>query len=224
MAILKSRKKINKNNIALEHLLLFKNHLGSRFSFRNNLMDEYTFGVDSTSNTIFNIEKTLVLLKRALNFLSSIKKENKQILFVGTGLKVRKLTKFVGKSINEPYVNMRWVKGLLTNWESLSSSIKFYDLFLKRLDLTSKSEQKLKQTFQGLRSLKELPSVIFIIDLENDFEVVSEAKKLNIPIVAIIDNNSKFINQIDYPILSNTGSILPFYLIISLVIETLKNN
>ena len=80
MAILKSRKKINKNNIALEHLLLFKNPLGSRFSFRNNLMDEYTFGVDSTSNIIFNIEKTLVLLKRALNFLF-IKKGNKQILF-----------------------------------------------------------------------------------------------------------------------------------------------
>ena len=73
-----------------------------------------------------------------------------------------------------------------------------------------------------MKSLSKFPE--FIIDLENDFEVVSEAKKLNIPIVAIIDNNSKFINQIDYPILSNTGSILPFYLIISLVIETLKNN
>jgi small subunit ribosomal protein S2 len=222
MSILKVKKKINKNNVALEHLLLFKNHLGSRFSFRNTSVDEYIFGVDSTSNTVFNIEKTLTLLKRALNFLSLIKKENKQILFVGTGLKVRKLAKFVGKSTNEPYVNMRWVKGLLTNWESISSSVKFYDLFLKRLDLTNKSEQKLKQTFQGLRSLKELPSAIFVIDLEYDHEVVYEAKKLNIPIVAIVDNNCKFIDKIDYPILSNTGSILPFYLIMSLVIETLK--
>ena len=63
--------------------------------------------------------------------------------------------------------------------------------------------QKLKQTFQGLRSLKELPSVIFIIDLENDFEVVSEAKKLNIPIVAIIDNNS---NNIVYSKYSNNSA------------------
>ena len=222
MSILKVKKKINKNNVALEHLLLFKNHLGSRFSFRNTSVDEYIFGVDSTSNTVFNIEKTLTLLKRALNFLSLIKKENKQILFVGTGLQVRKLTKFVAKSTNEPYVNMRWFKGLLTNWESSSSSVKFYDLFLKRLDLTNKSEQKLKQTFQGLRSLKELPSAIFVIDLEYYHEVVYEAKKLNIPIVAIVDNNCKFIDKIDYPILSNTGSILPFYLIMSLVIETLK--
>jgi small subunit ribosomal protein S2 len=222
MAILKAKKKVNKNNLALEHLLLFKNHLGSRFSFRNPSMDEFLFGVDSTSNTIFNVEKTITLLKRALSFLSLIKKNNKQILFVGTGLKIRKLAKFAGKSTNQPYVNMRWVKGLLTNWESISSSVKFYDLFLKRLDLTKKSEQKLRQTFEGIRSLKELPAVIFIIDLEYDFEVVVEAKKLNIPVVAIVDNNCKHIDLIDYPILSNTGSILPFYLIISLVIETLK--
>ena len=222
MAILKAKKKVNKNNLALEHLLLFKNHLGSRFSFRNKNVDEYIFGVDSLSNTIFNVEKTLVLLRRALTFISLIKKENKQILFVGTGLKARKLTKYVGESTNQPYVNTRWVKGLLTNWESISSSVKFYNLFLKRLNLSKKAGQKLTQTFEGLSSLKELPAVIFVIDLDYDFEVVAEANKLNIPVIAIIDNNSKIINKIDYPILSNTGSVLPLFLVISLVIETFK--
>lgn len=222
MAIIKTKNNLTKENLSLKHLLLFKNHLGSRLSFRNPAIDEYIFGADFTSNTIFNIEKTLPLLKRALNFLSLVNKEKKQILFVGTNPKIRKLTKLVGKTTNQPFSNIRWVKGLLTNWESISSSVKFYKLFLKRLDLTKKSEQKLKQTYEGLSFLKGLPAAIFIIDLEHDFEVVIEAKKLNIPIIAIVDNNRKNIDYIDYPIFSNTGSILPLYLIISLVIETLK--
>jgi small subunit ribosomal protein S2 len=222
MALLKNTKKVTKNNLLLEHLFLFKNHLGSRSSFRNRNIDEYIFGEDTLSNTIFNVEKTLVLFRRALNFLLLIKKENKQILFVGTGPKTRKLTKFVGMSTNQPYVQTRWVKGLLTNWESISSSVKFYNLFLKRLDLSKKAEQKLKQTFEGIHSLKELPAAVFVIDLDHDFEVVAEAKKLNIPVISIVDNNCKIMDKIDYPILSNTGSVLPLFLIISLVVETLK--
>lgn len=222
MALLNKTKRFSKDNLSLEHLLLFKNHLGSRFSFRNKNIDEYIFGVDSLSNTIFNVEKTLVLLRRALNFISLINDKNNNILFVGTGLKVSKLTKYLGESTNQPYVNTRWVKGLLTNWESISSSVKFYNLFQKRLNLSKKASQKLTQTFEGIRSLNSLPAAVFVIDLESDFEVVSEAKKLNIPVIAIVDNNSKIINKIDYPILSNTGSILPLFLVISLVIETLK--
>ena len=222
MSLLKNTKNVSKNNLTLEHLFLFKNHLGSRSSFRNRNTDEYIFGQDTLSNTIFNIEKILTLLRRALNFISTIKKENKQILFVGTGMKSRKLAKFVGNSTNQPYVQTRWVKGLLTNWENISSSVKFYNLFLKRLDLSKKAEQKLKQTFDGIQSLNELPAAVFVIDLDYDFEVVAEAQKLNIPVIAIIDNNSKIINKIDYPILSNTGSVLPLFLIISLVVEILK--
>ena len=222
MSLLKNTKNVSKNNLTLEHLFLFKNHLGSRSSFRNRNTDEYIFGQDNLSNTIFNIEKMLILLRRALNFISNIKKENKQILFVGTGSKSRKLTKFAGNSTNQPYVQTRWVKGLLTNWENISSSVKFYNLFLKRLDLSKKAEQKLKQTFDGIQSLNELPAAVFVIDLDYDFEVVAEAQKLNIPVIAIIDNNSKIIKKIDYPILSNTGSVLPLFLIISLVIDILK--
>ena len=222
MSLLKNTKGVSKNNLTLEHLLLFKNHLGSRSSFRNRDIDEYIFGKDTLSNTIFNVEKTLVLLRRALNFLALVKKSNKQILFVGTGVKSRKLTKFVGKSTSQPFVQTRWVKGLLTNWESISSTVKFYNLFLKRLDLSKKAEQKLKQTFEGIHSLKELPAAVFVIDLDYDFEVVAEAKKLNIPVIAIADNNCKIIDKIDYPILSNTGSVLPLFLIISLVVKTLK--
>ena len=222
MSLLKNKKSISKTNLSLEHLLLFKNHLGSRLSFRNRDLDEYVFGRDSLSNTILNVEKTFALLKRALNFLTLLNENKKQILIVGTGIKSRKLTKYLGESIDQPYVQTRWVKGLLTNWESISSSVKFYNLFLKRLDLSKKSGQKLKKTFEGIKSLKSLPSAIFIIDLDYDVEAVLEANRLNIPVIAIVDNNSKILDKIDYPILSNTGSILPLFLIISLALEALK--
>ena len=74
MSLLKNTKNVTKNTLILEHLFLFKNHLGSRSSFRNRNIDEYVFGEDVLSNTIFNVEKTLILFRRALNFISLIKK------------------------------------------------------------------------------------------------------------------------------------------------------
>jgi len=220
MALLKT--KISHKNLKIENLFSFKNHLGIRSSFRNKALDEFIYGIDSTSNTVYNIERTLILLRRALSFLSKIRMGNKQILFVGTSIKSRKLTKFVGEMTKSPYVQRRWTKGFLTNWESISSSIKFYNLFLKKLTLSKKGEYNLRQEFEGLSSLTGLPSVLFFLDLNVDYEVVNEAKKLNIPIVAIVDNNYAYIDKIDYPIISNTSSTLPLFLIISLVTEVLK--
>lgn len=220
MALLK--KKISSKTLQTEHLFAFKNHLGVRSSFRSKSLDEYIHSIDSTSNTIYNVERTLVLLRRALSFLNVMKKENKQILFIGTSLKSRRLTKFIGKSTQNPYVQHRWTKGFLTNWESISTSIKFFNLFLKKLSLSKKGEYNIRQEFEGLSTLKELPSALFFIDLNVDSEIINEAKKLNIPIIAIVDNNYSSVNKIDYPIVSNTSSTLPLFLIISLVVDLLK--
>lgn len=220
MALLKT--KISSKTLHTDHLFSFKNHLGVRSSFRSKSLDEYIHSIDSTSNTIYNVERTLVLLRRVLSFLSTMKKENKQILFVGTSIKSRRLTKFIGKSTGSPYVQRRWTKGFLTNWESISSSIKFFNLFLKKLSLSKKGEYNIRQEFEGLSNLKELPSAIFFLDLNVDFEIINEAQKLNIPIIAIVDNNYSSVSKIDYPIVSNTSSTLPLFLIISLVIDILK--
>ena len=206
-------KKITKSNSNSDYLFSFKTHLGSRSPFRNRELDEYVFGFDTLSTTIFNLDKTLICLKRALNFLAILKQTNKPILFVGTSLKARKITRYVAKATDQPYVDRRWVKGSLTNWETISSSIKFYNLFLKKLNLTKKASSSLKQTYGGLNNLTELPAAIFIIDLETDYLVAEEASKLNIPVISIIDNNSSLIKKVDYPILSNTGSVYPYFLL-----------
>ena len=93
-----------------------------------------------------------------------------KILFIGTSLKSRRLTKFIGKSTQNPYVQHRWTKGFLTNWESISTSIKFFNLFLKKLSLSKKGEYNIRQEFEGLSTLKELPSALFFIDLNKGRE------------------------------------------------------
>lgn len=221
MSILK--KNISVGNLKTKHLFLFKNYLGSQYGFRNKRLDEYLFGVDGTKNSLYDLDKTIVFLKRALNFLSLLKKKNSQFLIVGTSFKAQKLVKYLGESTNNPYVQRRWIKGLLTNWESTSSSIKFFNLFLTKLSLTKKKESKLKQTFGGLRHLTSLPDALLIIDIDSSKEAINEAKRLNIPIIAILDNNSKQVFDIDYPIYSNTGSTLPLFLIVSLIAQVLKN-
>jgi len=221
MSLLK--KKISSGNIKTKHFYYFKNYLGNQSSFRNKKFDEFLLGFDSASGSVYNLDRTVTLLKRTLNFLKLLKKEDKQLLIVGTSLKSQKLTKLIGESTSNPYVQRRWLKGLLTNWENISSSIKFFNLFLKKLSLTKKRESKLKETFDGLKSLDSLPDALLFVDLDSNSEVIREANKLNIPIIAIIDNNYKDIEKIDYPIISNTNSPLPLFLVVSLIINTLKN-
>lgn len=220
MSLLK--KKISTGNLKTKHFFYFKNYLGSQQAFRNKRFDEYLLGIDATKNSVYDLDKTIVLLKRTLNFLTLLKKQGGLFLVVGTSLKSQRLVKHLGESTMNPYVQRRWIKGLLTNWENISSSIKFFNLFLKKLNLTKKREAKLKQTYNGLRNLTHIPEAIFFVDVDSNGEAVNEAKRLNIPIIAIVDNHYKHIDKIDYPILSNTGTTLPLFLIVSLIIDILK--
>jgi small subunit ribosomal protein S2 len=178
--------------------------------------------LDPTKSSIYNLDKTIVLLKRALNFLVQLKKQKGLLLVISTSLKSQRLVKYIGESTSSPYIQRRWIKGLLTNWENISSSIKFLNIFFKKLHLTKKRESKLVQTYGGLRNLSRLPDAVLFLDLDSNKEALNEAKRLNIPVIAIVDNHYKHIELIDYPILSNTGTTLPLFLIVSLIIETLK--
>ena len=109
------RKKSSANNLTVKQLVDFRTHIGTKFSFRNPLIDEYIYGLNISKNIIFNSSISLFLLRRTLNFLEVLKKDNGQVLFVGTNGDFSKLVKFAGESTGQPYVFMRWIKGLLTN-------------------------------------------------------------------------------------------------------------
>ena len=116
-------KKSSVSNLTVKQLVDFRTHIGTKFSFRNPLIDEYVYGLNIYKNIIFNSSISLFLLRRTLNFLDILKNNNGQVLFVGTNGDFSKLVKFAGESTGQPYVSMRWIKGLLTNWENLNVSI-----------------------------------------------------------------------------------------------------
>jgi small subunit ribosomal protein S2 len=215
------RKKSSANNLTVKQLVDFRTHIGTKFSFRNPLIDEYIYGLNISKNIIFNSSISLFLLRRTLNFLEILKKDNGQVLFVGTNGDFSKLVKFAGESTGQPYVSMRWIKGLLTNWENLNVSIKFYNLFLKKLRKSRRQKQKMHENFYGLRFLNKLPSAIFLISLNTDKEIIHEAKRLNIPIIAIVDSNQP-VDLIDYPLLANSESLISVFFLIRLITLSLQ--
>ena len=145
------------------------------------------------------------------------------ILFVGTRSDISGLTQNIGKKTSNPYVHIRWIRGLITNWENISTSIKFFKLYQNKLKLSKKRSSKLKNTFEGLQNLKKLPDAIFLIDPLFDNDVIHEAKRLNIPLIGIVDNNLKT-DLIDYPIIGNTNSILSLLFFTQLTIKAILDN
>jgi small subunit ribosomal protein S2 len=212
----------NKKTFLMEHFFNYKTLIGNKLRFTNSESYEYIFSINFTGNTILNINKSLILLKRALIFIKQIKKNKGKILFVGTRYDLRKVIEEIGNKTESPYVNYRWSKGLLTNWENTNTSIKFYNLFLKKLDMRTKKRVKMENTFFGLTSMTRLPDAIFIFDISTDFEAFTEAKSLNIPVISLVDTNIPT-RGIDYPIPSNTESLLSVIFFANLIISTLSN-
>jgi small subunit ribosomal protein S2 len=211
----------NKKAFLIEQFINYKTLIGNKLRFSNSESYDYIFRINYIGNTIFNIDKSLVLLKRALIFIKQIKKNKGNILFVSTRYDLRKVIKEIGTKTESPYINYRWSKGLLTNWENINISIKFYNLFLKNLDMGTKKRLKMENTFLGITSMTCLPDAIFIFDLNTDLEAFKEAKALNIPIISLVDTNIS-IRNIDYPILANTESILSIIFFANLIIASLK--
>jgi small subunit ribosomal protein S2 len=211
----------NKRIFLLKQFLNYKTLIGNKIRFTNSELYNYIFRINFTGNTIFNITKSLILLKRALSFLTQIKKRGGNILFVCTRYDFNKIIKEVGNKTKSSYVNHRWSKGLLTNWENTNTSIKFYNLFIKKLNMRTRKQSKMENTFSGLTYMTQLPDAIFIFDLNTDLEAFKEAKSLNIPIISLVDTNIR-IRNIDYPILANTESILSIIFFANLIISSLK--
>jgi small subunit ribosomal protein S2 len=211
----------NKKAFLIEQFFSYKALVGNKIRFTNPQSYEYIFGLNFNKNTIFNINKSLVLLRRALNLIQKIKENKGNILFVGTRFDTRKIVENIAIKTSSPYINYKWPNGLLTNWENNTTSLKFYHLFLKKLKMRKKGHNKMKNTFSGLTSMNKLPDAIFIMDLNTDFDAFKEAKALNIPIIALIDSNIPA-RMIDYPIPANSDSILSIIFFANLIISSIK--
>lgn len=190
-------------------------HFGHKTSRWNAKMAPYIYGVHQENHIhIIDLRKTFPLLKAAMQALYDVASRGGRILFVGTKFQALDIIASEAIRCGQYYVNYRWLGGMLTNWGTVSSSIKTliqYENILngenstltkKELGNIDKKRQKLDKSLGGIREMGAVPDILFIIDTNKEHIAVREAKKLGIPLVAVLDTNSNPDN-ITYPIPGN---------------------
>ena len=193
-------------------------HFGHRTRFWSPKMSPYIFGSRNKIH-IINLEKTLPLYTEAVNFLGKIASQKGVILFVGTKRQASDAIREQAERCGSPYVNHRWLGGMLTNYQTIKNSItRLIELeemtqgggtgrVSKKENLQlQRQKSKLERSLSGIRNMKGLPDAMFVIDVDNERIAVAEAKKLGIPIVAVVDTNSSP-DGIDYVIPGNDDAI-----------------
>lgn len=224
---------MNLPSVTIKDLLEAGVHLGHKTFRWNPKMKPFIFG-EKNSVHIIDLSQTLELLNKALLELHRCASSNGKILFVSTKKQASELVANVAKETNNFYVNHRWLGGMLTNWNTINKSIKRLkkieeDLKLENTGFTKKElikmsmeKEKLDRSLGGISNMKKLPDMIFIIDTNIESLAVLEAKKLNIPIVAVVDSNSNP-EFIDFPIPGNDDARRSIDLYCDLALKTIQD-
>ncbi len=193
-------------------------HFGHQTRYWSPKMAPYIFGSRNKIH-IINLETTLPLFQEAMNFLGSVTAAKGKVLFVGTKRQASKLVREHAERCGCPFVDHRWLGGMLTNFKTVKNSIaRLIELdelnSSGAIDRLSKKEalilererSKLDRSLSGIRDMTGLPDCIFVIDVDHEKIAIAEAKKLKIPVVGIVDTNSSP-EGIDYPIPGNDDAI-----------------
>ena len=226
---------MNLPEVKIEDLLESGVHFGHNVRRWNPKMKEYIYGVRNNIH-IFDLRITLELLNVALTKIHETVSKSGKILFVGTKKQCSDVVKDLAMLNNNFYVNKRWLGGTLTNWKTISNSIKRLEeieLFLKDNDLSknlskkelldiSREKQKLELNIGGIRTLNGKPDLLVVFDVIKDKIAVKEATKLNIPVVAIVDTNADPEN-IDYIIPGNDDALRSINLYKNYFSETIQD-
>ncbi|MBT3428316.1 MAG: 30S ribosomal protein S2 [Gammaproteobacteria bacterium] len=206
------------SSISLRDLLEAGVHFGHQTRYWNPKMSEYIFGSRNDIH-IINLDKTMPALEEALSFVRSMTTKNNKILFVGTKRSASRIVKEEASRCGMPYVDKRWLGGMLTNYKTIRQSIRrlreleeqsnngTFDKLTKHEALTRQRDlDKLESSLGGIKDMGGLPDVILIVDVDHEKIAVTEARKLGIPVVAIVDTNSNP-EGIDYLIPGNDDAI-----------------
>lgn len=177
-------------------------HLGHAKSKNHPAMQPYIFGVRNTVSVI-DLTKTKEKLAAAESFLRGIASRGGLVLLVGTRPSARKIIHEIAGKTHMPYFTERWIGGTLTNFKMIARRVEHMETMerekavggfekYKKAERLKKEEEieRLKKTFDGIRTLKRLPDAVFIVDITEDTTAVDEARKTKIPVVALVDTNS----------------------------------
>ena len=219
--------------ITIQQLLEAGVHLGHKTLRWNPKMKKYIFGKRDSIH-IIDLTQTLELTKVALEKIYTTIANNGKILFVSTKKQASEAISEVAKETDQYFVNYRWLGGMLTNWGTISGSIKKMkkyeaDLVAENRGFTKKEllkmsvkKDKLERSLGGIAEMKKTPDLVFIIDTNYESLAIAESVKLGIPIIAILDSNSNPDN-IDYPIPGNDDARRSIDLYCNLIKETINN-
>lgn len=204
--------------VTMKDLLECGVHFGHQTRRWNPKMKKYIFGVRKNIH-IIDLQKTLRYFRYTYNIVRDVAAEGKTIMFVGTKKQASETLKAYADSVNAPYVNYRWLGGMLTNFSTIKKSIRKLEIIEEmessgQIDLLTKKEklmiqrkkEKLTQYLGGVRHLKKAPDMIFVIDAAKEKIAVAEARRLGIPVVAPLDTNCDP-DMVDYPIPGNDDAI-----------------
>ena len=205
-------------DVSMRQMLEAGVHFGHQTRFWSPKMAPYIFGARNKIH-IINLERTLPMFRDALNFLGSVAADRGKILFVGTKRQAGKVVREQAQRCNCPYVDHRWLGGMLTNFKTVKNSIArlveldemvssgaTMGLTKKETLMLERERAKLDRSLSGIRDMKGLPDALFVIDVDHERIAVSEARKLGIPVVGVCDTNSSP-EGIDYLIPGNDDAI-----------------
>jgi small subunit ribosomal protein S2 len=193
-------------------------HFGHQTRYWNPKMGKYIFGARNKIH-IINLEKTMPMFHEALSFVEKQAAGKNKILFVGTKRAASKIIAEEASRAGQPYVDHRWLGGMLTNYKTIRQSIKrlrdletqsqdgtFAKLTKKEALMRSRDLEKLDRSLGGIKDMGGLPDALFVIDVEHERIAITEANKLGIPVIGIVDTNSSP-EGVDYIIPGNDDAI-----------------
>jgi small subunit ribosomal protein S2 len=216
---------------------LFK--LGIQFGHqkarRHPSMKKFIYGMHN-NRYIIDVEKSKQKIDEALDFLKEIAQSGKQIVFLGNKPNIKNFLKKFAQDNKLFFITERWIGGTLTNFDTVKERLKRYKEIEEKMksqewqELTKKEQrdyrkeqERLEKLWGGIKNLKGIPAVLFLLDVPNNYLAIREAKKAGVKIVAIADTDAN-IRDVDYPIPANDDSLLTIKYILQRVIDTLKKN
>ena len=223
------------SQIGVKELLEAGVHFGHQTRRWNPQMKPYIFEARNGIHVI-DLNQTTTLLDEAITFLSKIVSKGGNVLFVGTKKQAQAATKETAQACGQPFVTERWLGGMMTNLKTIKKSLKrlneiekmekdgsLSDYGKKEQSMLRREASRMFRNLDGIRHLDKSPDAIFIIDLKREHNAVAEARKLKIPIVAIVDTNCDP-TLVSHPIPGNDDSIRSIRLILSAIAERLQNS
>lgn len=218
--------------VEIKDLLEAGAHFGHKIEKWNPKMKPFIYTKKSGIH-IIDLTKTKEKLDEALEHIKKETSEGKSVLFVGTKKQAQEIVKEEAEKAGMPYVNERWLGGTLTNFQTVIRQVKKlltlrdeketgeWEKFSKKeRTMKQKELERLEKSIGGLEKLRELPNILFIVDIAKEHLAVKEARRLNIPIVAIVDSNTDP-TLVDYPIPANDDALKVIKLITSAVADTI---